>query len=102
MDENDCPLGGYCGDMTCGGEFTRGCYYEDATHEGELVDRLKNIETAYACQVKCQEHEDCQWFVWKEKNKRCSLRKGDVAILTSSWCGKRRKGKVAGPKICSR
>ena len=102
LDENDCPLGGYCGDMTCGGEFTRGCYFEDATHEGELVKRLKNIETAYECQIKCQEHEDCQWFVWKEKNKRCSLKKGDVAILPSAWCGEKCKGKVAGPKICSR
>ena len=101
LDENDCPLGVYCGDMTCGGKFTRGCYFEDATHEGELVDRLKNIASAYECQIKCQEHEDCQWFVWKEKNKRCSLKKGDVAILISAWCGEKCKGKVAGPKTCT-
>ena len=80
---------------------------EDTTYEGDLVDgenRINNIGSAYECQVKCQEHQECKYFVWKKKSKRCSLKKiptkGNLAGIIDG-CGKKCKGKVTGPKFCS-
>ena len=76
------------------------CFWNDMTYRGGLVQeggRLRNIESAFECQKKCQEHPDCEYFNYKHKRGLCVLKKEGVL---EADCGRRCNGKIAGPKNC--
>jgi len=90
------------------------CLEENTHYKGGAIKRpgkkyrLKNIESAEACQLECQANAECLFFTWNSGtgpgrwNKRmkntCWLKKEKKNVLKD--CGKRCTGRVSGPKFC--
>ena len=79
------------------------CFLEDkyadssARVAGVSVGYVSNIESAIACQEKCQEESQCQTFVYKSTIKRCLFKNRHLneAEIRSS------DNVISGPKYCS-
>ena len=72
-----------------------GCFDENTGRtKGKNLGLITNVMSAYDCQLKCQETNECEYFVYKESHKEC--------VLTSIGAEPKsdKVGLTFGPKYC--
>jgi len=82
--------------MTGGPGGGTDCFQTNMQPAGpKVVDRIKKVKDAAACQMLCQEHPGCDFFKWKDGDK---LFKKQCLLMNISY--KEKEGFTSGPKYC--
>merc|ERR1712180_137907 len=82
--------------MTGGPGGGTDCFQTNMQPAGPMVvDRIKKVKDAAACQMLCQENPACDFFKWKDGDK---LFKKQCLLMNISY--KEKDGFTSGPKYC--
>ena len=74
----------------------QGCFTKDTRRNGgKNLGEFDNVMSEYHCQAKCQETEDCEYFVYKKHILQCGLTNIGATPTPQS-------GSLFGPKYCWR
>ena len=72
----------------------RGCFLKDTGRNGgRNLGTFTNVTSEYQCQMKCQENEECEYFVYKKSQFECKLTNKSASPI-------KRVGHLFGPKYC--
>ena len=72
----------------------RGCFSKDTGRNGgRNLGTFTNVTSEYQCQMKCQENEKCEYFVYKKSQFECKLTNKSASPI-------KRIGHLFGPKYC--
>ena len=72
----------------------RGCFIKDTGRNGgRNLGTFTNVISEYQCQMKCQENEECEYFVYKKSKFECKLTNKSASPI-------KRVGHLFGPKYC--
>ena len=67
--------------------------------EGNDIDVVKNVETAFKCQRLCQNHHKCQFWTLNLKKKKCYRQTGQAPKKRNNK--KHTQNLRSGPRFCS-
>ena len=76
---------------------TAGCFKDGYGIGGGDVGYIRNVASAYDCQVNCERKASCQAWEWKKENGDCSLKSKPLSQFKHYNFGPR----IAGPKFCA-
>ena len=72
----------------------QGCFLKDTGRNGgRNFGTFTNVISEYQCQRKCQENDECEYFVFKKSTLECKLTSKSASPI-------KRVGHLFGPKYC--